>query len=598
MCASTLDNLKNDRNPFTGGALLFPSVIICALLDIECKNHKYIKMAQDLELDFEKYCVVDGSPKTVLLSPNHSKTEKKKVRKKSKCGSKVIISQNKEFTEISFNRYRSQSCRDVRSKSTRLGVNESLKRGSVYQSSKEVSQINSKETEGRKKIEFSRNSTPLPFDIFGSLCDSNEDDSLSRSFLETSINSIKKQEIQQPLCTKTPMKKSLSSRLELPHSPTKTPKNRFSPFKKMFDFDPFVKSKSQKSPLGFTTQEHDESKKDTSQKSLIHDFSNGHSNGILKVENKNQMPYFEFSLNNSNDVLVAKTSKVGNGCNWIYTFHTSQNRQKVNVRGHEFKDYKNKNKDPTKTVGQMRVSCYLCTELVNTGAFDNSMVTEFVLHDLEKKSTKSTNEKLVADLHLDLETETETAAIVVQSPSDMNIEKNEPARVSVVIPSANHGLPGGESRGPSPLLDRWRLGGGCECGGWDIGCPLVVLNNLNIHKEEPVKLFIKGTKEKTPALMMKKTEEGQYAVDFHEQLTSLQAFSICVAILHITETSTVVDHVKDREMLQCDSLRVFVEDEVKHLIESVVEEDKRKQVKNEIPASFLVNPPFSPMSRA
>ncbi|KAL7594222.1 hypothetical protein Lser_V15G30379 [Lactuca serriola] len=574
-------------------------------------------MAQDLELDFEKYCVVEGSPKTVLLSPNHSKTEKKKVRKK------VIITQNKEFTEINLHRYRSQSCRDARSTRS-TGVNATLKRGSVYQSSKEISKISEKETEGRKKIEFSRNSTPLPFELFGSLCDSEEDDallgSLSRSFLENSINPIKKQEDQQqqhPLCT--PLNKSLSSRLELqlPHSPSKNPKNRFSPLKKMFD--PFVKSKSQKSPLGFSTKEHDEatsagSKNITLQKSLIHDISYADCdscgsivsssclNGVLKVENENQLPYFEFSLKNSNDVLVGKTSKVGNGCDWVYTFHTTQNRRKIN----EFKD--NKNKDLTKTVGKMRVSCYLCTELVNTGAFDNSMVNEFVLYDLEGitcKSNKSTNENFVGDLHLDLE----TAAIVVQFPSsekreslkcDMN--KNESAKVSVVIPSANHGLPSGESRGPSPLLDRWRLGGGCECGGWDMGCPLVVLSNFSLQKEEackhPVKLFIKGSKENTPALTMKLTDEGQYAVDFHEQLTSLQAFSICVAILHTTETSILVDHDKNREMLQCDSLRVFVEDEVKHLIEAVVEEDKRKPVKNEFPPSFLVNPPFSPMSRA
>lgn len=107
-----------------------------------------------------------------------------------------------------------------------------------------------------------------------------------------------------------------------------------------------------------------------------------------------------------------------------------------------------------------------------------------------------------------------------------------------------------------------------------------------------------GTKENTPSLTMKMTEEGQYSVDFHAQLTSLQAFSICVAILHSTETSIVVAHDSDRETLQCDSMRVFVEDEVKHLIEVVAEEDKRKPTKNEIPPSFLVNPPFSPMSRA
>ncbi|KAI3681928.1 hypothetical protein L2E82_50236 [Cichorium intybus] len=471
-----------------------------------------------------------------------------------------------------------------------------------------MNKTSEKETEGRQKIEFSRNSTPLPFEIFNSLFNTDDDDgslgSPSRSFLENSLNSIKKQENQESLYT--PLNKSLSSRLELPHSPTKSHKNRVSPFKKMFD--PFVKSKSQKSPLGSNIKKFSYADCDSCSSIVSSSCFPAHINGVLKIENKNQMPCFEFSLKNSNDVLMAKTSKVGNGCNWVYTFHTTQNRQKG------FKD--SNSKDFTKTVGQMQVSCYLCTELVNTGAFDNSMVTEFVVQDLEGitcKSNESTGEKFVADLHMDLE----TAAIVIQFPSEkreslknddflsfsrMKVEKNEPAKVSVVIPSANHGLPSGECRGPSPLLDRWRLGGGCECGGWDIGCPLVVLSNPNIQKEEgckhPVKLFIKGTKEDTPALTMNMTEEGRYAVDFQPQLTSLQAFSICVAILHSTEASILVDHNKDRELLQCDSLRVFVEDEVKHLIETVIEEDKRKPVKNEISPSFLINPPFSPMSRA
>ncbi|XP_071730720.1 uncharacterized protein [Rutidosis leptorrhynchoides] len=337
-----------------------------------------------------------------------------------------------------------------------------------------------------------------------------------------------------------------------------------------------------------------------------------------KVGNKNQMPYFEFLVKNQNDVLVAKTQKVGNGCDWLYTFHNGQHKRKIN------------DKDLT-TVGQMQVSCYLCTELVNAGAFDNSMVTEFVMYDLSsegiRKSTESTeqskvniDQKCLYKLHPDLE----TAAIVIQFPSEkreslkcnqmdmkigdmfnfsqMNIENNEPAKVSVVIPSGNHGSPSDSSRGSSPLLDRWRLGGGCDCGGWDMGCPLIVLGNLNIQQDDifkqPVKLFLKGTKENTPSLTMKITEDGQYAVDFHAQLTSLQAFSICVAILHSTETSIVVANDNDRETLQCDSMRVFVEEEVKQLIEIVAEEDKRKTVKNGISSSFLVNPPFSPMSRA
>ncbi|XP_076887505.1 uncharacterized protein LOC143537674 [Bidens hawaiensis] len=568
-------------------------------------------MGQDLELEFEKYCVVDGSPNTVLLSPRDSRIKKKTIRKEPRCGNELLLHQSKE---ISLRRYRSASCRNARSSSSSR-VKETFKRGSVYQSSNEVfkmNKIDGKGNEERKKIEFSRNDHLLPFEIFDSLCGLEEDKgslgSISSYFLEMSMDSVNKQEDNK--IQSTPLHKSLSSRLEQPHSPIKLeieiPKTtRFTPFKTMFD----RKSKSQKSQ--------------NIKKSLIHDFpdsgynlnlfkkdscssvvssssflcsSPAHSNGVLKLENKNRTPYFEFLVKNPpNDVLVAKTSKVENGNNWVYTFHNGQHKRRVNSKD-------------LSIVGQMQVSCYLCTELVNA---DNSMVTEFVLYDLAQprkavfhESKESTDESRVnADF--------ESAAIVVQFPSEKSesfkcnrgdAEKIEPARVSVVIPSTNHGLPSGECRGPSPLLDRWRLGGGCDCGGWDTGCPLIVLGNHNIQKEEtfkqPVKLFLKGNKENTPALIMKMTEEGQYAVDFHNQLTSLQAFSVCVAILHSTETSINVAHDSRREMLQCDSLRVFVEDEVKHLIDVLVDEDKRKPDKNEIPPSFLVNPPFSPMSRA
>ncbi|KAL8196243.1 hypothetical protein R6Q57_025243 [Mikania cordata] len=580
---------------------------------------------QELELDFEKYCVVDGSPITVLLSPRDSRIKKKKNRKEPKSRNEILLHQSKEN---SLHRYRSASCRTARST---LVVKEALKRGSVYQSSNKIGKfitIDEKRIEGRQKIEFSRRDGLLPFDIFDSLCGSDEDESslgsISSNFSEMSINSINNQENKN--FQSTPLHKSLSSRLEHPHSPVKletkfSKGTRFTPSKTMFD--PSRKSKSQIS------------KDITLRKSLMHNLSEaaynsnpfkkdccssivssssslcsppGYLNGILKLGNKNQMPYFEFSVKNPNDVLVAKTSKVENGNDWVYTFHTGQHKRRTNGKD-------------LPIVGQMRVSCYLCTELVNA---DHSMVTEFVLYVLERpRKAASHGSKELTD-QLRVNDGLETAAIVIRFPSDKreslkcnrgDIKKDglfkfsrvkldyiEPVRVSVVIPSTNHGLPSDESHGPSPLLDRWRLGGGCDCGGWDMGCPLIVLGNHDIQKEEtfyqPVKLFIKGNKENTPALTMKMTEEGQYEVDFHIRLTSLQAFSISVAILHCTETSVSMSHDSNREMLQCDSLRVFVEDEVKHLIEVVVEEDKRKPDKNEIPPSFLVNPPFSPMSRA
>ncbi|KAI7728088.1 hypothetical protein M8C21_030637, partial [Ambrosia artemisiifolia] len=536
--------------------------------------------------------------------------ERKKVRKIPKSKKDVFLSQNEEFTEISFNRYRSASCRSA--PSIKLATNEAPRRGSVYQSSKELgrmSRINENETQGRKKIAVSRKK-PAPFslEIVESLCSSDEDNSSLGSF----ASSIKKENVS----SRIPLNKSLSAKLEMPHSPTKTesesskctsPKTRFSPFRKMFD--PFTKSKSHKSPLVSAVEEPNEAtsvnkRNVTLRKSLLNDFSNtegdsqslkkdscssiaspssspAHLSGSLKLRNKNGVPYYEFSVRNPHDVWVAKKWNTGD-------------------------------------------------ELINSEAFTNSMLTEFVLYDLARQrqsvtqasdglnpkeesnevvdqakvnaqsNTHTSNPWPVADLHPDLE----SAAIVLQERRT-DSGYLTPTEVSVVIPSGNHGLPSDESQRVKPLLDRWRLGGGCDCGGWDMGCPLVVFGSPGLKSDDTgnknhVEIFLKGTKEDAPALTMKLTEEGQYAVDFHAKLSSLQAFSICVAILHGTEASIAIGGDVNRQVLQCDSLRVFIEDEVKHLIDAVAEGEKIRSSKNldEIPPTFVVNPPFSPMSRA
>ncbi|KAA8520829.1 hypothetical protein F0562_011502 [Nyssa sinensis] len=484
-------------------------------------------------------------------------------------------------------------------------------------------------------------------------------------------------------------------------------------------FDPFTKFKSQRSPLGSVNESDDLAssglasirRNKTFRKSLLHDFSNtsqnsefgsqfvsknpnnsdvpcspAHLHGRLKLENKHGVPFFEFSLKFPEDLLVAKIWKADNTLHWVYTFHSVQNRRKSNASGWGLKD----SKKGSSMVGQMQVSCYLCTELKDAGLFDNSMVTEFVLYDIaharksidaqenynhspDGKHPKGSNESSLggtreldevsdqlklklqpkdphdnghfnstphpwvpANLHPNLE----VAAIVIQVPFekgenlkskkgdvksdqphqnllDLSVAEQRkkhvsdclsPAKVNVITPSGNHGLPSSESRGPSPLLDRWRLGGGCDCGGWDMACPLNVFGNPNIQSAEDhplmenqqhLKLFVQGAKENTPALTITVIEEGLYAVDFHAQLSTLQAFSICVAILHGTEASITLGQERDKQLLQCNSLRVFIEEEVKYLIEEVTEEEKRKlgQKMEETPPSFVLNPPFSPIAR-
>ncbi|KAK4262764.1 hypothetical protein QN277_028278 [Acacia crassicarpa] len=183
-----------------------------------------------------------------------------------------------------------------------------------------------------------------------------------------------------------------------------------------------------------------------------------------------------------------------------------------------------------------------------------------------------------------------------------------PEQVKVVIPKGNHGLPIDENQGPSCLLDRWRHGGGCDCGGWDMACPLILLGNPSIQFSEDrslmennqtLELFVQGAKESCPTFSMRVVEEGHYAVDFHAQLSTVQAFAICVAILHGTGTFQGAGRQKKQELSQCSSMKMLKDDDgVEFLIDSVTREEKTasKSPKANL-RSYVLKPPFSPVAR-
>lgn len=611
-------------------------------------------MGLRMELDFDKSCIVGLSPNTVLLPPRHcSNIEKRKAKVKS-ARKDDLLGLKEDFIEINFGRSRSSSCKSISSRPAGLESNIELKRGSMYQNSKEVREM--KRTgnfEGRRKIEMSRSSdTTLSFRIVDSFCNSDEDGLQKRSpviCLDSNLSPTSVSKAYEEPCSSnvfdeyclnlndrdkfadtmgkdsvgvkfvsgesvSPLNdgndleretvhtfhKSLSAKAEMLHSPSPSEsdcssrassRSRFSPIRKMFD--PFKKSKSLRSPLGYvaepggglkTSGTINMSRNKTFRKSLLHDFSNTakaseldpqffervnhhsavacspvHLHGNLKLEYKHGVPFFEFSTKCPEDVFVAKTWKTDNDFNWVYTFHSIDGRKKSNVSRWGW----NSSDKDFSMVGQMQVSCYLCSELKDGGVLDNSVVTEFVLYDIaharqsisaqenEKtadnvKGLKGANQGLVKDPFEDnrshpfkhklqqrqasekgdfdssdfypwasaqLNPDLEIAAIVMQVPyenregltyksgdkiinelipnllnhsmSELSKkdfhDKRSPEKVKVLIPTGNHGLPSAESRGPSSLLDRWRLGGGCDCGGWDMACPLTVLGNTQIQ---------------------------------------------------------------------------------------------------------------------
>ncbi|KAF3457839.1 hypothetical protein FNV43_RR02499 [Rhamnella rubrinervis] len=57
--------------------------------------------------------------------------------------------------------------------------------------------------------------------------------------------------------------------------------------------------------------------------------------------------------------------------------------------------------------------------------------------------------------------------------------------MDILIPAGLHGGPRTRNGGPSSLIERWRSGGHCDCGGWDMGCPLTILKPGPRHEVFP-----------------------------------------------------------------------------------------------------------------
>lgn len=111
-------------------------------------------MGVNMELEFDKYCKVGRSPRTVLPSPQHPKKGERRSRKgrpSSKNEDYDLISlEEKGFREIKFRNYRSVSCKNLPSGDIELECNDFIRRGSVYQSTTDR-RFRTPETRGGRK---------------------------------------------------------------------------------------------------------------------------------------------------------------------------------------------------------------------------------------------------------------------------------------------------------------------------------------------------------------------------------------------------------------------------------------------------------------
>lgn len=127
-------------------------------------------------------------------------------------------------------------------------------------------------------------------------------------------------------------------------------------------------------------------------------------------------------------------------------------------------------------------------------------------------------------------------------PSTSNATSGS-ANVIAIVPNGFHGT--STSGQTLPLIERWKSGGACDCGGWDEGCMLSVLTDGTQENEGAIQanqaldgsqrfdLIVQGrSREDRHAFSMVSFKEGLYTVEFRSSISLLQAFAMCIVMLH------------------------------------------------------------------
>ncbi|KAG4380892.1 hypothetical protein JHK82_041279 [Glycine max] len=324
---------------------------------------------------------------------------------------------------------------------------------------------------------------------------------------------------------------------------------------------------------------------------------------LLRIAVKNGQPLFTFAVDNNSNILVATVKNLAvskeDKCNRIYTFFTFREGKKKNG---SWMNQASKTKGPDyihHAVAQMKVSDSHHYDSTSQNCVNSSTTKEFVLFSVKLKQ---------GDAQVtDYEPNDELAAIVVKSAKAVNFinyahqsscqNDSQDLHVTVVLPTGVHSLP--SNGGPSSLIERWRTGGSCDCGGWDMACKLKILadesqacRKSRISKAcfpHPFELFLQVNdqdQENQPAFSFSPFKPGVYSVAFDSSFSLLQAFSICIALvdgLISYELSGSRNHIEGKNsretlLVQTDELKAFGKLE-------------------DIPASYVAYPPLSPVGR-
>ncbi|KAI4385982.1 hypothetical protein MLD38_003963 [Melastoma candidum] len=285
---------------------------------------------------------------------------------------------------------------------------------------------------------------------------------------------------------------------------------------------------------------------------------------LLRVATNNGLPLLTFAVDNDSDILAAtmrnSRSSLKDNQGWSYTFFTIREVRKKNGRWiTQGLKSKVSNYVPD-FVAHMKVSDIeshksWCPE-------EDFYLSEFVLLGVDKAPQGQNTPNF--------QPHDELAAIVTKTPLRRRLSQNqcrgatdpylaenikdrtalgigESGNTTVILPSGIHSLP--SDGGPSSLIERWRSGGSCDCGGWDVGCKLKILSSddqvcrkqslgeASSSAEVSFSLFSQADaqEDEQPVFSLTPFKDKIYSVEFKSSLSVLQAFSICVAFLDSRE---------------------------------------------------------------
>lgn len=372
--------------------------------------------------------------------------------------------------------------------------------------------------------------------------------------LNTNGRQQQQQRLAKPLGSERNMEprlqKSFSARMQLPFMPSSKGSNQYSSTNSSSSTSWFTRIKKMSNPFSnrnpLIPKSGELSGDVVSRNKSLRKSSPVHLHAYLSMEYELGMPVFIFSLDRPDDVYMASTWMDDNDSRFVYSFRYIGGRsnknlgeQRLNVSGKE-----------SSLIGQMQVSTQICLEQEPYQEdLVESTVSEFVLFDIARarrsgfkhenlsrqnsfrrgldpsQSIFSETENTASDLRQeklprqnsfsrglmrslskhsensasdpwpasDLHPGLEIAAIVIQdSSSNRKLSSRE---MKVIVPTGNHGLPDTENSCPTPILQRWRSGGGCDCSGWDMGCHLFVLESPElINNHHGLELFIEVSK--------------------------------------------------------------------------------------------------------